>query len=123
MNITTPLLTEKTKLPDIPGATSRCQLNWDRTSLRIIYDWIGRDGALKDRVTGVMYLDSTGRPCVSFYDDTCIITTLDGCVEYDNRGIQFVTYLRDMEAAIRKAVMFYHRLHMSAPRLRVYYSK
>ena len=123
MNTVTSLLNEKIKLPSIHGATTRCQLELDRTSLRIIYDWTDRDGTLEDRVTGVMYLDSTGHPCVSFYDDACIITTLDGCVEYDNRSIQFVTYLRDMETAIRKAVVFYHRLHMSATILRAYYSK
>nr|DAK58953.1 MAG TPA: hypothetical protein [Caudoviricetes sp.] len=121
MDTMTPLLSEKTKMPSIPGATSQCQLSWDRTSLRIIYDWTDHDGVLKDRVIGTMCLDSTGRPYVSFYDDTCVITTLDGCVEYDNRGIQFVTYLHDMTSAIRKAVLFYHRMHMSTPRLRTYY--
>ena len=123
MDTMTPLLNEKTKMLSIPGATSQCQLSRDRTSLRITYDWTDRDGTLKDRVTGVMRLDPTGRLCVSFYDGTCIITTLDGCVEYDNRGILFITYLRDMASAIRKAVLFYHRLHMSTPRLRAYYSK
>lgn len=81
-----------------------------------------KDGAVTDQVHGVISRSKSGVLYVRI-GDNIVIRSVNGTgpVLYDNAGILYRAAAPSLAAAIRKGVVFMHRLHMSTPRNRAYY--
>lgn len=78
-----------------------------------------RDGAITDQVRGVISRSKSGVLYVRI-DDGIVIRSVSGSgpVLYMNDGILYRAAALSLAAAIKKGVVFVHRLHMSSSRRR-----
>ena len=87
------------------------------------YTFWSADGRVNDRVHGVLRRSISGLPYIEIEQGDIIIRALNesGRALYHNFGILYTAEMKSMDMAIRKGVVFIHRLHMSTPRNRAYY--